>query len=94
MTQKDAQMIILNLVQVAAPNLRELPAWNIPSVTHLFNTLSCPYQIRPDAITAVGAPSSISYLVKAIYWLYQAVSVLCNPISTISEESQSNYSVI
>ena len=32
--------------------------------------LQYPYQIRADAITAVGAPNSVAYLVKAIYWLY------------------------
>ena len=29
-----------------------------------------PYQIRNDAITAVGAPSTLWYLTKAIYWMY------------------------
>lgn len=70
LTSKDAQLMIFNLIQVVAPNFREPPSWNVVSILHLFNALGCPYTIRPDAITAVGAPSSISYLVKAIYWLY------------------------
>ena len=32
--------------------------------------LGFPFQIRADAITAVGAPSSIGFLVRALYWLY------------------------
>ena len=35
--------------------------------------LNYPYQIRADSITAVGAPSSVAFLIKAIYWLYLVV---------------------
>lgn len=42
----------------------------------LFGALSYPYHpIRNDAITAVGAPSTIGFLMRAIYWLYQVVKV-------------------
>lgn len=34
-----------------------------------------PSTIRNDAITAVGAPSTIGFLVKAIYWLYVLASL-------------------
>lgn len=80
-------MLIFNLIQIAAPNFRNLPVWTVPNITNLFSILGCPYQIRADAITAVGAPSSVGYIVKAIYWLYQVVSVLCNEMKAISEES-------
>ena len=30
--------------------------------------------IRQDAISAVGAPSTVQYLIKAIYWLYLVVN--------------------
>jgi hypothetical protein len=36
----------------------------------MFKFLKYPYEIRKDAIIAVGAPSNIGFLVKAIYWLY------------------------
>ena len=36
----------------------------------MFKFLKYPYEIRKDAIIAVGAPSSVGFLVKAIYWLY------------------------
>jgi hypothetical protein len=32
--------------------------------------LEYPYTIRSDAITAVGAPSTVGYLMRALYWLY------------------------
>lgn len=51
--------------------MRNPPHWSTQEILQLFQTLGCPYAIRNDAITAVGAPNSISYLVRAIYWLYQ-----------------------
>lgn len=56
---------------MSAPNFTHEPNWNPTEITYLLLTLGCPYQIRSDAITAVGAPSSIGYLVRALYWLYQ-----------------------
>lgn len=47
-----------------------MPNFNPKEIQHLFATLEYPYQIRADAITAVGAPSSIGFLMRAIYWLY------------------------
>ena len=39
----------------------------------LFAGLQYPYTIRADAITAVGAPSSVAFLIRAIFWLYLVV---------------------
>lgn len=52
------------------PNLDKMPNFNPKEIQHLFATLEYPYAIRADAITAVGAPSSIGFLMRAIYWLY------------------------
>ena len=38
--------------------------------------LDYPYTIRSDAITAVGAPSTVGFLMRALYWLYLAVRML------------------
>ena len=46
------------------------PEFKPAEVNNLFKFLKYPYTIRNDAITAVGAPSSIGFLVKAIYWLF------------------------
>ena len=35
--------------------------------------LEYPYTIRSDAITAVGAPSTVVFLMRALYWLYLGV---------------------
>ena len=35
--------------------------------------LEYPYTIRSDAITAVGAPSTVGFLMRALYWLYLGV---------------------
>ena len=55
------------------PNLFQAPGFNTREVQNLFSALNYPYTIRADAIQAVGAPSSIAILMKAIYWLYLAV---------------------
>ena len=39
-------------------------------IKNVFSFLGYPYTIRNDAITAVGAPSTLPILIKAIYWLY------------------------
>ena len=36
----------------------------------MFEFFKYPYTIRNDAIIAVGAPSTIGFLVKALYWFY------------------------
>ena len=46
------------------------PEFKPAEVNNLFKFLKYPYTIRNDAITVVGAPSSIGFLVKAIYWLF------------------------
>jgi len=79
---------------VTAPNFLHEPNWNPSDITHLLSTLGCPYQIRSDAITAVGAPSSIGYLVRALYWLYQVAKnfyvTIENVPSVIQEDSEEN----
>ena len=46
------------------------PIFKPTEINALFGFLKYPWTIRSDAITAVGAPSNIAFLVKAIYWLY------------------------
>ena len=82
-------MLIFQLLSVAAPNYRNPPLWQTPEILYLFQTLNCPYTIRPDAITAVGAPNSISYLAKAIYWLFTVVKTYFNSDDVIPEEAES-----
>jgi hypothetical protein len=64
-------------------------------VQGLFQELGYPFTIRADSITAVGAPSSIGYLVRALYWLHlvakqfsiQVISATdTNVIEELSEE--------
>lgn len=66
----DAQQMIFYLVNQFAPNYAHPPKFEPVEIHQLFQVLRYPYQIRNDAITAVGAPSSISFLMKAIYWLF------------------------
>lgn len=73
---QDAQTSILLLLQLVVPNLHVVPGFNPREVQNLFATLSYPYTIRADAIQAVGAPSSIYFLMRAIFWLYLAVRTL------------------
>ena len=49
--------------------------------------LEYPYSIRSDAITAVGAPSSISFIMRAIYWLYMLARIYYGRPEAILEES-------
>lgn len=53
------------------------PAFKPDDINRFFAFLKYPYTIRADAITAVGAPSSIGFLVKAVYWLYLTASANC-----------------
>lgn len=46
------------------------PVFKAEDIQNLFEFFRYPYTIRNDAITAVGAPSTISFLVKALYWFY------------------------
>ena len=72
-SSSDAKLAILLLLERVVPNLKSAPAFNPKEVQNLFAVLHYPYTIRADSITAVGAPSSVAFLVKAIYWLYLAV---------------------
>ena len=66
----DVQTVILLLTQLLIPNLQRGPAFNPKEVQNFFSVIHYPFTIRADAITAVGAPSSVSFLMKAIFWLY------------------------
>ena len=46
------------------------PNFKPDEINNLFKFLKYPSTIRNDAITAVGAPSSVGFLIKALYWLY------------------------
>lgn len=70
LNQKDAQMLFFNLIVISAPNFVNEPAWNPIEITYLLQVLDCPYPIRSDAITAVGAATSIGFLVRILYWLH------------------------
>lgn len=65
-----------------------MPEFNAKEIQHLFLTLGYPHTIRSDAITAVGAPSSIAFLMKAIYWLYLVVRTFYGRPEAIQEESE------
>jgi len=52
------------------------PRFAPDEIQSLFSALCYPGgQIRSDSITAVGAPSTVQYLMRAIYWLYQIARV-------------------
>ena len=64
------------------------PAFKPTEINSLFGFLKYPGVIRNDAITAVGAPSSVGFLVRAIYWLYLLVRVQFDFINGQEEEDQ------
>jgi len=70
-----AKMILQALVQAVAPNLQNEIRLDQKEVQSLFSLIEYPYQIRSDAITAVGAPSTVGFLMRALYWLYLAVKL-------------------
>ena len=89
----EAHAVIIKLLELMAPNLyeSEAPPFKAPDIQHLFATLHCPYTIRADAITAVGAPSSVGFLMRAIYWLYLVVRTYYGrpeAVVEVSEEDQ------
>ena len=74
-----------------------MPRFTHKEFSHYFQTLGYPYAIRSDAITAVGAPNSIAFLVRALYWLYLVVrtyykSSLPGAIQEVSEEENKDES--
>ena len=71
----DASLLIHHLIHQLAPNYTELPKFETHEIQSLFASLKYPHQIRNDAITAVGAPSTIGYLMRAIYWLFLVTKV-------------------
>jgi hypothetical protein len=72
----DATTLIFNLLKLVAPNLQKPFKFEVHEINGLFGALCYPWHpIRTDAITAVGAPSTISFMMRAIFWLYQVVKV-------------------
>ena len=65
--------MLAHLVELVIPNVDRMPNFNPKEIQHWFASLGYPYSIRADAITAVGAPSSIAFLARALYWLYLVV---------------------
>jgi len=55
----DAQALIYNLIKQFAPNYQSPPRFEATEIQSLFHSLCYPGMIRTDAITAVGAPSTI-----------------------------------
>ena len=70
MSSSEAQYLLQHLTELVIPNLTKMPAFNPKELLHFYKTLGYPYPIRQDAITAIGAPNSIGFLVRAFYWLY------------------------
>lgn len=68
-----AKMILFKLMQAVAPNLQQEIKIDPKEIQNFFGLLEYPYTIRSDAITAVGAPSTIGFLIRALYWLYLSV---------------------
>ena len=92
-SSRDAQLLLQHLLQLVVPNVKEMPKFTHKDVLHLFQTLGYPYSIRSDAITAVGAPNSIAYLVRALYWLYLNVRTYYRhafPGAIIEESDEEN----
>ena len=73
----DAQILMNELLKLIFDNnmVANPPQFKPAEINNLFSFLKYPYTIRNDAITAVGAPSSIAFLVKAIYWLFLIAKV-------------------
>lgn len=71
----DAQALIYTLLKQIAPNYQSPPKFEAGEIRGLFEALCYPGTIRADAISAVGAPSTIQFLMRAIYWLYQVTKV-------------------
>lgn len=71
-----AKMILQHLVMAVAPNLSQEIKVEPKEIQNFFTLLDYPYTIRSDAITAVGAPSTIGFLMRALYWLYLSVKML------------------
>lgn len=71
-----AKMVLQYLVQAVAPNLHEEIKVEQKEIQGFFALLDYPFTIRSDAITAVGAPSSVGFLMRALYWVYLSVKML------------------
>jgi len=73
MSGTDAQILINELLKLIFSDRmvqNEIIKFNPTDIKNLFMFLNYPFIIRNDAITAVGAPSTIGFLVKAIYWMF------------------------
>ena len=75
----DAQIIINELVKIIYGELMFAdgpPLFKYEEINCFFKSLKYSENLRKDSITAVGAPSSLHFLLKAIYWLFcQAIVV-------------------
>lgn len=71
-----AKMILQSLIRSVAPNLQQEIKVEQKEIQAFFALLEYPYTIRSDAITAVGAPSTVGFLMRALYWLYLSVKML------------------
>ena len=47
-----------------------------------------PWTIRNDAITAVGAPSSIEFILRALYWLYLLATLHTKQVEAIIQSER------
>lgn len=72
---QQSQFIIYNLIKIFAPNYQTMPKFEEQEIVTLFKQLCYPGTIRSDAIKAVGAQTSISFLLRALYWLYLVAKV-------------------
>ena len=70
-----ASHLIYLLINVYAPNYAAAPKFEESEIQGLFNFLHYPGKIRSDAISAVGAQTSMPYLLKALYWLFLITKV-------------------
>eukprot|EP00347_Sterkiella_histriomuscorum_P009840 403339673 len=72
---QQAQYIIFHLIKVFAPNYTTSPKFEEIEIQSLFKLLNYPGSIRSDAIKAVGAQTSIAFLMRALYWLYLVTKI-------------------
>ncbi len=73
MSGLDAQIIINELVKILYGDSmfpEGPPSFKYEEINCFFKSLKYHENLRKDSITAVGAPSSLPFLLKAIYWLF------------------------
>ncbi|CDW88927.1 UNKNOWN [Stylonychia lemnae] len=70
-----AASIIYHLIKQFAPNYNVQPKFEENEILQIFNMLKYPGTIRSDAIKAVGAQTTIAFLIRALYWLYLVTKI-------------------